>query len=594
MRRWVLCAAVTLAIGLECNSQEYDSYTAISEFTGHISLEDIDPEEVERLEKLLLRPLQINMMTAARLRECGLLTQYQTASLVTYRSLHGDVHSLTELAAIDGFGQEFVKKLAPFISLRSRLPSAGRSIDRRHISQEIEVKGGLRAGEKVSRQYAARYMIDAGGSLSGSISVSKSADSDKPDAISGNLFWHSQRHSAKLGAGSFNARFGQGLALWNGMSISGQNRPSSYLKKTSYISPSNSFSGNYSFKGLAAEVTAGCFKLSALAALTEKRNNLGFLPAGNISWLWPFGQIGLTQYVEFANHMIPDMKTSCDIALTIQGVDIFAEAVYDWCGRAAASLAGIVFPVEENLKFGTLLRYYPADFNSTYSAAIRSLTNCSNEYGASLSSEFSGGSWIRINGHDGFASNHRRFSGSASLDAAHFPLAKNSRNPGALQIKSLADMRIMLSGSLELNFRLSERYRTWGNKFRTDARLDISYYSRLFDLSFRANAVKCNDVSFLFYAEGTFHRASLKLHFRTGVFHVDRWDDRIYAYERDIPGSFNVPAYYGRGYWISFTGNWKFARWGRAYLRGSMTQYPFMQTKKPGKAELKLMLKFQI
>jgi hypothetical protein len=92
MRRWVLCAAVTLAIGLECNSQEYDSYTAISEFTGHISLEDIDPEEVERLEKLLLRPLQINMMTAARLRECGLLTQYQTASLDTYRSLHGDVH----------------------------------------------------------------------------------------------------------------------------------------------------------------------------------------------------------------------------------------------------------------------------------------------------------------------------------------------------------------------------------------------------------------------------------------------------------------------------------------------------------------------
>jgi hypothetical protein len=75
---------------------------------------------------------------------------------------------------------------------------------------------------------------------------------------------------------------------------------------------------------------------------------------------------------------------------------------------------------------------------------------------------------------------------------------------------------------------------------------------------------------------------------------VDEWEDRIYAYERDLPGSFNVPAFYGRGYWISLSGNWKFARWGRVYVKGSLMQYPFMEKKKPGRAELKLMLKLKI
>ena len=78
------------------------------------------------------------------------------------------------------------------------------------------------------------------------------------------------------------------------------------------------------------------------------------------------------------------------------------------------------------------------------------------------------------------------------------------------------------------------------------------------------------------------------MYLKQGFFVVDKWDDRIYSYERDAPGNYNVPAFYGRGVWTSATASWKFARWGKLYVRAAFTSYPFMKEEKPGKAELKL------
>ena len=47
------------------------------------------------------------------------------------------------------------------------------------------------------------------------------------------------------------------------------------------------------------------------------------------------------------------------------------------------------------------------------------------------------------------------------------------------------------------------------------------------------------------------------VYLRGTLFFIDEWDDRIYAYERDAPGSFNVPAYYGRGYSLSLVARQK-------------------------------------
>ena len=152
----------------------------------------------------------------------------------------------------------------------------------------------------------------------------------------------------------------------------------------------------------------------------------------------------------------------------------------------------------------------------------------------------------------------------------------------------------MISGSLALKVRVSERLRTWGLPYRTDCRLDMLYYSRNIDACFRINAVKSDSYGILSYAEGQFKARTFKICLRLGAFCIDDWDDRIYAYERDVPGSYNVPAFYGRGFWTALTGSLRLARWGRVYLRTAFTGYPFVEKKKPGKAELKLMLKIKL
>ena len=598
MWRWKSFVAVVLLICSNAGAQEVDTFTAISEFIGSTSEEETDPDDVEGLEWYIEHPLRINMANSSRIRESGLLTQYQVASFLDYRSRHGDVLSLTELSAVDGFGQDFVRRLAPFISLETvRLPGQ-RSSASGKIAHELEIKGGIRTNAEHKGQYALKYRIEAGDSFKASLALSKSAESKRPDALAGNLFWYFRKHSAKVAVGDFNARLGQGLALWNGMSMSGLNKPSTYLKRSSNLSPSSSYTGNYSFRGLAAEMMTGDFRMTFMTALTGSGSEKGLLPAVNISWLWPSGQIGMTHYSDFrfpsTGMNIPDMKTSCDIAMTVRGVDLFAEGVYDWVSNVTASLAGIVFPAGENIRLASMLRFYPSDFHPTYSAAARALTKCTNEYGASVSSEFSAGRWVRINGLDGFGSSSRRIQGILCMDGAYLPVSKSDDLSGSVQLKSLAEVRLMLNEAVALKWRLAERIRTWGKPFHTDLRMDIFYYSRLLDLTFRTNVVNCTETSFLLYGEGTIKPMPVKFSLRCGVFMADSWDDRIYVYERDIPGSFNVPALYGRGYWISLTGNWKFARWGRVYIRGSMTEYPFMQKKKPGKAELKLMFRFQI
>ena len=598
MWRWKSIVAAVLLICMNAAAQDVDSFTVISDFIGSGSEEDTDPAEAERLEEFIEHPLRINMVSPSRIRESGLLTQYQLASLLDYRSRHGDVLSLTELSAVDGFGVDFVRRLSPFISLETgRLPGQSSS-NPGNTYQEFHIKGGIRSNEVLKGQYAMKYRIEAGERFQASVAVSKSVDAKLPDTFTGNVFWYFRRHATKVAIGSFNARFGQGLALWNGMSISGSGKPSTYLKRSSNLSPSSSYTGDYAFTGLAAEMMIRDLRMTFLTALTGSESDIGLLPAANLSWLWPSGQVGMTHYADFrflsAGLNIPDMKTSCDMAFTANGKDFFAEVVYDWVSNVAASLAGVVFPVGENIRMASMLRYYPSAFHPTFSSAARASTKCSNEYGASISSEFSAGQWIRINGKDGFGSSSRRVQGTLSIDGAYFPVSKSEDARRSFQMKSLGEIQVMLNEAVALKWRLAERVRTWGKPFHTDLRMDLFRYSRLVDLTLRTNLVNCSATSFLIYGEGTIKPKSLKFSLRCGIFIVDNWNDRIYAYERDIPGSFNVPAFYGRGYWVSLAGNWKFTGWGRVYVRGSLTEYPLMEKKKPGKAELKLMLEIRI
>lgn len=582
MWRKIIITSFLLLPVWSSQAQSAEDMDKILRLTGYESPEDLDAYEVERLSSFIERPLKVNAVSQSSLRSSGLFTSYQAASLLDYRSRHGDIMSFSELSSVDGFTESVVQKLAPFISLEGG--DIVRSRDG-YVINDLAFRAGCRTADmKMTGGYGLKYRCKVGETLSLSLAASQTYAGSLgiPDLFSGSLVWEPQRRSFRLIAGDFNARFGQGLALWNGMSMTGLSKVSSYLRTSSGLSSSWSFTGSSAHTGIAGEYSFSRFRISAFLSLPEdKSKDLSLLPALNIGWYGRNISVSVTHYMEFMSSAseevslyLPDMKTSADIAMCIDGTDLFSEVAFDWINMKAAALSGVIFPVGEDVRVAAHLRYYPVGFDPSRSAAPRSVSKCTNEYGISVCSDYT--------------PRTGRFSGSLSLDSAFLPQGKDDQRH-SIHTRIIADTEVRMSDVLTMKARLSERIRTWGLPFKTDLRTDLVWSSGGFSITGRYNILKYVGIGNLGFIEGGYKNERFSVYLKQLVFDIDNWDDRIYAYERDAPGSFSVPAFYGRGMNTSFMTSWRFSRWGRLYAKGTFT---YGQKKKSGKAGLKLQCVF--
>jgi hypothetical protein len=88
-----------------------------------------------------------------------------------------------------------------------------------------------------------------------------------------------------------------------------------------------------------------------------------------------------------------------------------------------------------------------------------------------------------------------------------------------------------------------------------------------------------------------FRKIPVRIWFRHAVFNTENWNSRIYAYENDLPGSFNIPALSGKGSRNCIMAEWKPARFADLRIK-----YSFSQTQSEGDSfknsgELRVQLK---
>ena len=582
MWRKIIITSFLLLSLWSSEAQSAEDIEKILRLTGYESPEDLDAYEVERLSSYIGRPLRINAVSQSVLRSSGLFSSYQAASLLDYRSRHGDIMSFNELSSVDGFTESAVMRLAPFISLDGGDVVRGRD---GYVVNDLAVRGGVKSADlEMTGGYGLKYRCKVGETLSFSLAASRTyaGSLGLPDLFSGSLVWEPPRRSFRLIAGDFNARFGQGLALWNGMSMTGLSKVSSYFRTSSGLSSSWSFTGSSAHTGIAGEYSFSRFRVSAFLATPEGRSkDRSWLPAANIGWYGRNMSASVTHYMEFISSVsanvplyVPDMKTSADIAMCIEGTDVFSEVAFDWVNMKAAALSGVIFPLGEDVRMAAHLRYYPAGFDPSRSAAPRTVSKCTNEYGVSLCSDYT--------------PRTGKFSGSLSADSAFLPQGKEEQRK-SIHVRVIADGEIRMSDVLTMKIRLSERFRTWGVPFKTDLRTDLVWSSGGFSVTGRFNTLRYVGTGNLGFIEGGYKNERFSVYLKQLYFDIDNWDDRIYAYERDAPGSFSVPAFYGRGMNTSFMLSWRFSRWGRVYAKGTFT---YGQKKKSGKAGLKLQCVF--
>ena len=565
-------------------AQSMDFMGSVLVLTGASSEEELDEQEVERFQRYLSHPLELNLSGRSRLVSSGLLSRYQIASLEDYRSRYGDVLSFAELAAVEGFGEEYVRALRPFVSLSSGSLPGQPVEDTLRLRNEVLLRAAAKGSSFTHRE---KYRLGVGEIAE--LSLASGGDfRDRrlfpPSTWSGNVTVFGRRRLGKLVLGDYILLVGQWLSLWSGLSLSGFSSSSSFTRRATGLSGSWSWSGTGSHRGVAADLQAGRFSVIpflSFPGLRERMEGSGkaetrLTPGVVAGWRGFSGQVSMSAWKNSAGG-----KVSADFGWNIFGADLFGETALDLVSGSVAVVAGASARLWENWRLSGVARVYPSSYHDEYSGGVRSWTRTSDEMGIALGIE--------------------RHSASLTAD-----IAAKASDSSRKQLKINFKAPLQIGDNSVLTMRVTERYRPYEAflKYKTGARLDYDWSSAGLSSRYgegegdswkarvRLEGLLCRSVSGLTYIEGGRKTGKGSLYLRGTVFIVDNWDDRIYSYERDAPGSFTVPAYHGRGYSLSAVGGLR-ARVKkrdtlRLYFRVSMVRYPFMSEPKDPSAEAKL------
>lgn len=535
MRKGLLILLLCSLSGMAGKAQDEDVLRAALYLGGASMEEEADPALVERLEGLRGRPVRVNRPSR---RALEMLSAYQLASLADYRRTHGDILSWEELALVDGFGQEAVAALKPFLSLDSdSLPGAVDTLSRQKRQLLLRV---------TEKNWGVKYKsagdrYQAGAAWRGN---------------DGTFHLDVQLDRHRILAGDYNARFGQGVGHWSGFSMESLSSPDAFLRRPTGIRPAWSYSHEGLHRGGAWEYSIGAFQGTLFA---DASGTLGLHAEG----LWRFFQGGATVLLEKGG---PSFSLDC--RMNWKGADLAAELA--WKNGSLAGKAAWSARLSDHFRLAAQGRVLPSRFTG----------KSNGEYGLAAGMTFALDQRVTLSGKTGFGSSVQAFSASITADASLLPKPA-AGDVSRFQLRSWLQARWQLSPLWALHFRFTERYRNY-EAARHDLRLDAVFGHGPWSAISRCEFVYCAYPGLLGYLEGGYKGdgqsgfwSELGGYLRVTGFWIEHWDARIYCYERDAPGTFSVPAYNGHGFSASLSGGWKhrIPRWFtlRLYLRAACT-----------------------
>lgn len=589
---------------------------AVLLLSGASSMEELSAEELERYEDLRRKPLDLNRCSRSRLLACGLFTPFQVASILEHRRQGGEILSLTELTLIEGFTSRKVDALRHFIVIRAEDGPIGAKKLRPEL--DLELRGAVsvpvpdpRSKDRGEQRtgYGSKLHLSLGQRAELSIVGRKSYDSGRFGPVSASAVYYGRRYLGKVVLGAFNARFGEGLTQWSGFSLSSLSSVASFRKSGSGLSPSASFSPGMT--GMAADFNLRRFTLStAIGCAPEDLAKLGLFTKASgstalgstapgiaaladLSWTGRLIHAGVTATCEAAGvHFLgslPNLSLFGETSLTYKG--------------AFSAIAGTVWTPEYARKFALQLRWFDPSIKGKNSGAAFGFELP--DWCFTLDARYRADT--RKQKYRGFL----RYSKEIILPAR--PRAPSSVPPPEVNLPDISSHPVteqpatvpeasagsasvsVPARSLTVSARLAANYAPGeAHPTRVELRSELAFTSGAWKFSTRLDGIYCASFAFHAFLEAGYLTPKLSSYLRLGGFLIDNWDDRIWVYERDAPGSFTVPAYYGRGVHCSLYCAWKPSRHHSLYLRTSLVSYPGNPTPKKGKFEFKLQYRLRI
>ena len=525
MRR-VFCIGFLCLAFFRLAAQDDEIVRAALYLSGASQAEELDTSLLEMLEAQKGRRLRVN---SPHLRGHGILSDYQVASLADYRARSGDILSWEELALVDGFSAQAVAALRPFLSLES--DRAAGSTDSLRVRGEALVRGTLKNVGVKAKASGEHWRI--GGAW---------REKDWTAFAEAGLRGH------RLVLGHYNLRFGQGLAQWSGFSMSSLSSVDAFLRRPTGIAPVWSYTSGNVHLGAAYAFESRHVQAMAFGALDG-------LVGSHLAWLNRHGEVGATVLCDASTGR---WSFSADGRLNTRGVTLAWEGA--WKNGSVAGLLAGKMKAGERFTLASQLRATPSRFSGKKYG----------EYALALGSAFTSERRRNLAGKSGFGSSVPEHEASLTVDAALLPIP--GQDPRRLQVRVYAWWQWQLASAWSFQLRFTERYRNY-ERPRSCVRVQAGFGQGPWMACWRTEGVYCEGLGGLTYLDFGHKHADWSCYLRLTGFLIDKWNDRIYVYERDAPGNFSVPSFYGRGGQISLMGGWKH-RFGRictlkAYLRAS-------------------------
>lgn len=581
---------------------------AIALILGAASVEELDPADVERFEWRSEHPLGINSASRRVLSESGLFTDFQCVALLDYIERAGPVLSRSELSYVDGFDAELAEALSFFICFDGSPPPKERWRPEGSLYSDFaasvkaggasaDYSGGYGAYARVDRDEAFEIALGGAGAWNALTGASGKSEASPGKVISSlKSFTFSAAASlpgnrVRLYAGDFNIRFGQGLSQWSTMSIDDPSSALSLIRRPTGLKTSRSRSGNYAQTGLGATFETSRLTLTGAVTVpnlkpvligaansTRKKNDVAGVQAlVNFNWWGRLVFCGFTSTflclpavrAPTANAAAQggmEWRCTADFAADFRGcfkgVSLAGEVAGGYGMPFRATLSCVSPRLAEHFRVGASLRYGPQ------------------RHIAVLTSEY-------------FARSGHTASLSSRLRHVSAKVASSPKGTDDLRID--ARYRYSWGGMSYASFRARETFNL--NDLSSsvfNCRGDVSAgYGDIWASGGSVSFSKSSKWGMVAYLEQNCRKeGGVSVYLRAGIFSVDDWVGRIYVYEHDVEGRFNVPAFYGRGVWTSLYASWRFCRWGKLSARAAYFSYPFMRPsdRKPYKVELRILL----
>lgn len=604
---------------------QWDSARVVEDAVGHWemqldelgeSLEVVETENVT--EELLERMEEMHRNAKPNLNDLSYeaavnllhLTDYQYYQLQLYIEEYGQLYSIYELPAVDGFTDADMRYLAERVSVESPPPQrpmfkqllkAGKNVLWVRYGQVLERQAGYDtsrashyAGSPAHVQFRYDYSVRQhfgfriAGEKDAGEAFFRGEQRQGFDHYSGSVYVKNLRWLKYAVVGDYRLNYGQGLVLGSSMMSGKGGGVSAARRFGDGIRPVATTNESTLFRGGAVTLGNSNWSGSAFAGRVTESDNTAL--GGSLSYKRARFMVGgqIVCYGSFADSaswrqrwlslLHPDRLNA---SLSYQAVAgrslLFGEAAVDGKGHPALLQAALV-PVSPVFRVAALLRYYATGYQSPMGSGFRASSGDCGELGAYLTGHLVLSRKVEA---DIFFDYYRLLWLSYRTDApvpgmdAGFALSCNLSRKSTLTARYQWKSRPKNEGEDMYMHRLDEQCRhrlrlQWSCAplpvLKTKTEVSMVFNKSSSDNRWRKGLLMYQDLAC------NFPRPQLSFHLRIAYFDTDSYDERLYAYENDVYYAFTVGSYYYQGLRACLLLRYKVQRFS-VWVRISRTHY---------------------